>query len=72
MRTKGYAILEHKSKRKTEKAGVPLSYTVDQLKGSGGLYRVTVVINHRQSLDRVYQVAQDGVLYPAGYWVRKE
>lgn len=71
LRTKGYAVLEHKARRKKGRAGVPLSYTVDQLKGTG-LYRVTVLINRQESLNRVYKVAQDGVLYPAGYWVRKE
>ena len=71
MRAKGYAILEHKRKPKTDATGVPLSYMVDQLKDSG-LYRVTVTINRQQTLDRVYEVAQDGVIYPVGYWVRKE
>lgn len=83
MRTKGYAVMEFKPEPKTaavaassvpEKPttpGLPLSYIVDQGKGSD-LYRVTVLINRQQSLDRVYQVAQDGVIYPAGYWVRKE
>lgn len=83
MRTKGYAVMEFKPEPKAaavaassvpEKpatSGLPLSYIVDQGRGSD-LYRVTVLINRQQSLDRVYQVAQDGVIYPAGYWVRKE
>lgn len=86
MRAKGYAVMEFKPEPKAvavatsaassvpEKPatpGLPLSYIVDQGKGSD-LYRVTVLINRQQSLDRVYQVAQDGVIYPAGYWVRKE
>lgn len=71
MRTKGYAVLEYKAKTKKGKAGVPLCYTVDQLKDNG-LYRVAVLIDRQQSLNRVYKVAKDGVLYPAGYWVRKE
>ncbi len=71
MRTKGYAVLEYKAKRKKGRAGVPLSYAVDQVKDTG-LYRVTVLINRQQSLSRVYKVVQDGALYPAGYWVRKE
>ena len=71
MRAKGYAILEHKRKPKTDATGVPLSYTVDQLRDSG-LYRITVTINGQQTLDRVYEVAKDGVIYPVGYWVRKE
>jgi len=84
MRAKGYAVMEFKPEPKTASAassvsepsapatpGLTLSYIVDQAKGSD-LYRVTLVINRQQSLDRVYQVAQDGVIYPAGYWVRKE
>jgi len=51
--------------------GLPLSYIVDQGK-SADMYRVTLIINRQQSLDRAYQIAQDGVIYPAGYWVRKE
>lgn len=71
MRTKGYAVLEYKARRKKGRAGVPLAYAVDELKGTG-LYRVTVLIDRQQSLNRVYKVAKDGVLHPAGYWVRKE
>lgn len=77
MRTKGYAILEYKPESKSDTTGtgstpgVTLSYIVDQAKGSD-LYRVTLVINRQQSLDRVYQMTQDGTLSPAGYWVRKE
>lgn len=86
MRVKGYAVMELKPEPKATSVatnaassvpeiaatpGLPLSYIVDQDKGSN-LFRVTVLINRQQSLDRVYQVAQDGVIYPAGYWVRKE
>jgi type IV secretion system protein TrbH len=87
MRAKGYAVMEFKPDPKTASAasaassasepaaartpGLSLSYIVDQAKGSD-LYRVTLVINRQQSLDRAYQVAQDGVIYPAGYWARKE
>ena len=86
MRAKGYAVLEFKPEPKAAIAassasepaaatpatpGLSLSYIVDQAKGSD-LSRVTLVINRQQSLDRVYQIAQDGVIYPAGYWVRKE
>lgn len=78
MRTKGYAVMEFKPKQKADEVaskastpGLPLSYIIDQDKNSD-LYRVTVLINRQQSLDRVYQVAQDGVIYPAGFWVRKE
>jgi len=51
-------------------SGLPLSYLMDQAKGSD-LYRVSLVINHEQSLNRAYQL-QDGTMSPAGYWVRKE
>lgn len=85
MRSKGYAVLEFKPEPKAAAAatatssapavmpspsGLSLSYIMDQTKGSD-LYRVTLVINHQQSLDRVYQL-QNGTIYPAGYWVRKE
>jgi type IV secretion system protein TrbH len=71
MRARGYAVLEYEAKTRTVSPGLSLSYIVDQVKDSG-LYRVTVTINRRQSLDRVYQVAQDGLVYPAGSWMRKE
>jgi type IV secretion system protein TrbH len=71
MRAKGYAVLEHKAASKPASPGLSLSYIVDQVKDSG-LYRVTVTINRQQSLDRAYQVAQDGLVYPAGSWTRKE
>lgn len=51
-------------------SGLPLSYLMDQAKGSD-LYRVSLVINHEQSLNRAYQL-QDGTMSPAGYWVHKE
>ena len=81
MRAKGYAVLEFKPEPKAATAasappaapspsGLSLSYIMDQAKGSD-LYRVSLAINHQQSLDRVYQL-QDGTIYPAGYWVRKE
>lgn len=50
--------------------GLPLSYIMDQAKGSD-LYRVSLIINHEQSLARAYQL-QNGTITPAGYWVRKE
>lgn len=81
MRSKGYAVLEFTPEPKwitavtvpliaPSPSGLALSYIMDQTKDSN-LYRVTLVINHRQSIDRVYQL-QDGLIYPAGYWVRKE
>lgn len=51
-------------------AGLSLSYLMDQANGAD-LYRVSLVINHAQSLNRAYQL-QDGMIFPAGYWVRKE
>lgn len=50
--------------------GLPLSYIMDQAKGSD-LYRISLVINHEQALNRAYQL-QDGTMTPAGYWVHKE
>lgn len=79
MHAKGYAVLEFKAATAASaelapvapsSAGLSLSYVMDQAKDSD-LYRVTLVINHEQSLARVYQL-QDGTIYPAGYWVRKE
>ena len=83
MRAKGYAVLEFKTEPKTatsvsatpetvspSPAGISLAYVMVQAKGSD-LYVVTLEINHKQFLDRAYQL-QDGVIYPAGYWVRKE
>lgn len=78
MRAKGYAVLEFKPELQAAGAepvvpgtsGLALSYIVDQAKGSD-LYRVELLI-HRNQLNRVYQVAQDGTIYPAGYWARKE
>lgn len=83
MRAKGYAVREFKPDRQpqvstgasagsaaAQSLGLPLSYIIDQAKDSD-LYRLTLVINHQQSLDRVYQL-KEGTIYPAGYWVRKE
>jgi hypothetical protein len=78
MRAKGYAVMELSPELKVgnvanrvSTSGLPLSYIIDQDKDSE-LYRVTMLINRQQSLDRVYQVTADGMIYPAGYWVRKE
>ena len=83
LRLKGYSVLDFKPEPKAAadvassvpaviplSPGLPLSYVMDQAKGTD-LYRVTLVINNQQSLDRVYQL-QDGTIYPAGYWIRKE
>jgi hypothetical protein len=84
MRLKGFAVLESKPESNTANvsallsakgevlttSGLALSYIFDQAKDSD-LYRLTLVINHQQSLGRVYQL-RDGTMYPAGYWVHKE
>ena len=77
MRAKGYAVQEYQvgaagGGRQGDVAsagGMSLAYIVDQ---SPDLrqYRVTLLIDRQQSLDRVYQV-QDGTLLPAGAWVRR-
>lgn len=78
MRAKGYALLEFQPEPAGAAApapatavptGMPLSYILDQA-GDADLYRVTLLIQH-QSLSRVYQI-KDGMVYPAGYWIRKE
>jgi hypothetical protein len=82
LRAKGYAVLEFQSDSTTASTasaaseapatpGLLLSYIVDQGQSSD-LFRVELIINRQQRLNRVYQLAQDGVLYPAGYWLRKE
>jgi hypothetical protein len=87
LRANGYAVLEFKPEPKIgsvdnadnadqvhtaepSSPSLPLSYIMDQAKGSN-LYRVSLVINHGQSLARAYQL-QEGTIYPAGYWVHKE
>ena len=64
---KGHALTEIKSGPPAEV--LSLAYVVDQPL-SAGLYRVTVFINS-QSISRLYQ-EKDGIVVPAGYWVRKE
>lgn len=74
MRAKGYAIAEFKQSAETASAapaaGLSFSYVFDQPM-TAEFYRVTVVIDRKQSLDRVYQI-KDGSVYPASYWARKE
>jgi hypothetical protein len=87
LRANGYAVLEFKPEPKIGRVdipdskgqiltvaplspGLPLSYIMDQAKGSN-LYRVSLVINHGQSLARAYQL-QEGAIYPASYWAFKE
>ncbi len=72
LRAQGYGLLEFKQKTDTSKnfpatLGIPLSYILDQ---GSDLYRITVLVGE-QSMTRAYLV-QDGTVFPAGSWVRKE
>ena len=81
LRAKGYAVQEAGSSpaapNKTARgdgatapgapAVFPLRYVFDQ---AADLYRVTLLVGD-QSLTRAY-LAQQGAMYPAGAWVRKE
>ena len=79
LRAKGYALLEFKpavpgsaasaATDATATTGKPLRYILDQAESN--LYRVTLLVGN-QSLTRAYSAAQNGTLYPAGVWVRKE
>jgi type IV secretion system protein TrbH len=83
LRAKGYALLEFKPAAQASgasaatdaaatapaTAGKPLRYILDQAESN--LYRVTLLVGN-QSLTRAYSAAQNGTLYPAGAWVRKE
>lgn len=82
LRANGYALLEFKPEASRQGgaaanaatatptgAGLPLRYVLDQAPGSN-LYRVTLLVGS-QSLTRAY-TTQDGSVYAAGAWVRKE
>ena len=73
LRTRGYALAEYSSAKPAPAArqinAIALAYLVDQ-PFDAGMYRVTVHVSS-QSLTRLYQ-AREGVLGPAGYWMRKE
>lgn len=72
LRAKGYALLEFEPAAKAAPQtapSLPLRYVLDQVPGSN-LYRVTLLVGN-QSLTRAY-ASQDGSVYPAGVWVRKE
>jgi hypothetical protein len=88
LRAKGYALQELKPesgasgnargqdngalRRKLEGTGaerLPLGYVLDQANESN-LYRVTLWVG-KQALSRAY-VVQNGSVFPAGSWVRKE
>ena len=79
LRIKGYAVSEFKPAAQVTAATAvtnepansnkPLRYIVDQAESN--LYRVTLLVGN-QSLTRAYATAQNGTLYPAGAWLRKE
>ena len=81
LRSAGYEVLEfdarlaawaeHGSGRDgaSPRSEFPLSYVVDQF---SELYRVTLIIDGKQALTRVYRLAANGQVDPAGYWIRKE
>lgn len=83
LRSKGYAILEIQPLEQASAAsapadtastasattGKPLRYILDQ--ADSNLYRLTLLVD-KQSLTRAYLAAQNGTLYPAGVWARKE
>ena len=84
LRSQGYALKEHilvaPTKLRTKETGaatapaakeerIRLGYVVD-LASAPNLYRVTLLVGE-QSLTRAY-LAQDGSIFPAGAWVRKE
>lgn len=87
LRAEGYALLEFKPAPTTETtrqeptadtlSGLNLHYVLDVQardvpdgQGHTNFYRVTVIVGPT-SLSRAYKV-QDGVVFPAGAWVRKE
>jgi hypothetical protein len=72
LRLKGYAIHEENQTQTqcSQAIGIDLGYLIDVPSGTN-LYRVTVTIG-QQSLSQVYRPAQDGKVYAAGSWVRKE
>lgn len=75
LRRKGFALQEYAPTDSKGTASRPsatplrLGYVLD-LVGTPNLYRVTLQIGD-QSLTRAYLV-QDGSIFPAGSWVRKE
>lgn len=73
LRAQGYALQEHKPGSRPSADGKggsrALSYVFDQ-PAETDLYRLTLTIDG-QILSRVY-LARDGIVAPAGYWVRKE
>lgn len=72
LRQKGYSLGQTQSVSRSIKSsalGMPLNYLVDEpIKQS--LFRVTLLLGS-QSISRAYKL-KNGILTPAGFWVRKE
>ena len=63
------ACKQHESEHEGHKMDYENVEILDQAESN--LYRVTLLVGN-QSLTRAYSAAQNGTLYPAGAWVRKE
>jgi hypothetical protein len=72
LRLKGYAIdvVDQNKTQSRQMPGLDFQYVLDVPAGSN-FYRVTVFVG-QQSLSQVYRPAQNGKVYAAGSWVRKE
>ncbi|WP_075256221.1 conjugal transfer protein TrbH [Herbaspirillum camelliae] len=77
LRADGYAVSEYAppdtatARKPSSTDALPLRYVLDRAGDMGGnLYHVSLQIGN-QTVARPYLV-QDGVISPAGYWVRKE
>jgi Conjugal transfer protein TrbH len=73
LRAKGYAVAEYNLATTPKSTSVTnqhinLQYIIDQV-AAANFYRTTLLINN-QPLSRVY-TAQNGVLRPAGAWVKR-
>jgi hypothetical protein len=72
LRLKGYAInTGDNSKKSSHQQGIDFNYLIDVVPDGGNYYRVVLTIGQK-SLSQVYRPAQNGKIYPAGSWVRKE
>ena len=73
LRLKGYAINvgDQNNKPDSLTPGLNFQYLVDVVPDGSNYYRVTITIG-QQTLSQVYRPAQNGKVYPAGSWVRKE
>lgn len=77
LRERGYALMEYSptsvstpQSEASATSALALSYLLDESQTTPVLFRVTLTIGS-QAITRPY-MNQDGKLYPAGYWVRKE